>query len=705
MGDATRLGVPPDAEDRLVVLVLGKSDFQIHGLETKLQFVRRKAVVANYNNAQPGHGLGGSNQPPGMSSTPDPKSDEEITNIMKAIQGNANLSKFVSFTEEQLQNLALGARRWKLNQGEIIIRENDLFADHFYVVEHGVFSFEKAGKQVGVPQENGTSFGELALLYHQPRACTVCCESREGGSLWVISRDLFKEEIARGGDHKVAEHLSLIDNIETFHCLLADEKKKLAESLVELSFEKHEVITKEGDVGELFYILKSGTLTIFKGQDEMMNNSGGGGGGSGHSTAAATTPDAAATAGGGEGGAAWGGAMRCNTVMHDPQKPYWFGERSILRDEPRNATVMAATADVKVLALSKKQFQVILQPLLDLVCDIGFVSRKTEDPKTFRNLESVQLTDLKKIGLLGCGGFGAVTLEQHVSSGKTYALKALSKGYVVRMKMQRGVLREKEILSICTSAFIIRLYATFNTQESLYFLLEPALGGELFAVYHRHRFHRSITKGRFYSASVVFAFEHLHERNVLYRDLKPENLLLEARGFCKLTDMGLAKIVTGKTYTTCGTPDYFAPEVVKQVGMTKAVDWWTLGVLIHELLSGHAPFEASDQMETYHNIVRGTDKVNFSSYKDRDPDAVDMVRALLKDQPNERLPMKGLRGLRLHRWYHRFDWEALYHFTMRPPHIPTVRSLTDLGNFRTQEGDQPPSVPYTDTQDGWDKDF
>lgn len=99
-----------------------------------------------------------------------------------------------------------------------------------------------------------------------------------------------------------------------------------------------------------------------------------------------------------------------------------------------------------------------------------------------------------------------------------------------------------QILTICSSQFIIQLHATFNRENFLYFLLEPALGGELFAVYHKYRFHGSISKAKFYSASVVFSFEHLHERNVLYRDLKPENLLLEARGYCKLTDMGLAKV-------------------------------------------------------------------------------------------------------------------------------------------------------------------
>ena len=164
-------------------------------------------------------------------------------------------------------------------------------------------------------------------------------------------------------------------------------------------------------------------------------------------------------------------------------------------------------------------------------------------------------------------------------------------------------------------------------------------------------------------------------------------------------------MVHGKTYTTCGTPDYFAPEVVRQGGMTRAVDWWTLGVLVHELLSGHAPFEAQDQMETYQKIIRGTERVNFGPYKDRDPDAVNLVKSLLKEQPHERLGMKGLRGLRLHKWYAKFDWEALYQFTMRPPHTPNVRSVTDLSNFRANEGDLPPCIPYTNDGSGWDRDF
>ena len=166
-------------------------------------------------------------------------------------------------------------------------------------------------------------------------------------------------------------------------------------------------------------------------------------------------------------------------------------------------------------------------------------------------------------------------------------LQALSKGYVMKMKMQKHVMREKEIQGMCSCKFIINLYQTFKSTEHLYLLLEAAMGGELYQVYRKRNFFGSCSKARFYSACVVYGFEHFQEHNIIFRDLKPENLLLDTRGFCKITDMGLAKILTsGKTYTTCGTPQYFAPEVIQNKGHNRAVDWWTLGVLVHELLSG-----------------------------------------------------------------------------------------------------------------------
>ena len=148
---------------------------------------------------------------------------------------------------------------------------------------------------------------------------------------------------------------------------------------------------------------------------------------------------------------------------------------------------------------------------------------------------------------------------------------------------------EREILMMLDHPFILKLVCAFQDDYDVYFLLELLIGGELFSHLRRAgRFDEPSAK--FYAAGVVLAFEHMHAKKVAYRDLKPENLVLDNRGYVKLVDLGLAKVVPGKTWTLCGTPDYLAPEVILNEGHDKAVDYWALGCLVYEMIHGGAPF-------------------------------------------------------------------------------------------------------------------
>jgi len=258
---------------------------------------------------------------------------------------------------------------------------------------------------------------------------------------------------------------------------------------------------------------------------------------------------------------------------------------------------------------------------------------------------------------------------------------------------------------MCDSPFVVMLYECFNTPEQLLLLLELALGGELYATYNKKNLWGQIECAKYYVAGTVFAFEHLHSKKIIFRDLKPENLLLTEKGKVKLTDMGLAKVAIGKTFTTCGTPDYFAPELIASKGHTHAVDWWTLGILTFELMSGHPPFESATPMQIYSKVQKGILKVAFPKNLKGDGEA--LVKGLCNAAPAERLPMKkgGTQNIKSQKWFEGFDWAKMLDGSLAAPYAPAVKSKTDKSNFSARKEDMPPQIPYKDPKNGWDKDF
>jgi len=208
---------------------------------------------------------------------------------------------------------------------------------------------------------------------------------------------------------------------------------------------------------------------------------------------------------------------------------------------------------------------------------------------------------------------------------------------------------------------------------------------------------------KFYTACVIEAFAYMHERDVIYRDLKPENLVLTDKGYLKVTDFGFAKVVTNKTFTLCGTPDYLAPEIVTGQGHGLGVDWWTLGILIYEMLASFPPFFDDEPMMTYRKIIQG--KYKFPRYLSAQ--SKDLIGKFLKPKSTKRLGvLKGGADLiREHPWFKDFDWNGLKDGNLKPPIRPKVKNPEDLSNF-DHFPEKEEDVTYKGDADlGWDKDF
>jgi serine/threonine protein kinase len=233
--------------------------------------------------------------------------------------------------------------------------------------------------------------------------------------------------------------------------------------------------------------------------------------------------------------------------------------------------------------------------------------------------------------VLGEGSFGRVKLTKNLKTNTYCAFKQLKKYDIVKFKQVDHLKNENFILYSLEHPFLVKMEGMTQDKRFLYIAMEFVAGGELFT-YLRSVGKFSPNQACFYASHVTLMFEYLHSKNVIYRDLKPENLLIDPDGYLKLTDFGFAKIVEGRTYTLCGTPEYLCPEILTNKGHGKGVDWWTLGILIYEMIAGIDPFNDDDPMAIYQNILRGV--IKFPRKFDRD--ARSLVKHLLQADLSKR---------------------------------------------------------------------
>mmetsp|Transcript_52570 Transcript_52570/g.128467 ORF Transcript_52570/g.128467 Transcript_52570/m.128467 type:complete len:350 (-) Transcript_52570:50-1099(-) len=308
-----------------------------------------------------------------------------------------------------------------------------------------------------------------------------------------------------------------------------------------------------------------------------------------------------------------------------------------------------------------------------------------------------KLDDFEVYDTLGTGTFGRVRLCRHTASSKYYALKLLKKYQVVRLKQVEHVLNERRILIGCNHPFVVRLSASFQDPSNLYMVMELVIGGELFSHLRKAgRFSNETT--RVYAAQIILALQYLHERDVVYRDLKPENVLLDERGYIRICDFGFAKEVVDRTWTLCGTPEYLAPEVIQSKGHGKAVDWWALGILMYEMLAGYPPFYDENPFGIYQKILLG--RTEYPRHFDQH--AKDLIRRLLQTDRSKRYGnlKGGADDVRKHKWFKGLDFDLLLKRQSPPPIVPEVRHPADTRNFESypdsvDDGHPPPLIDDT----------
>ena len=300
------------------------------------------------------------------------------------------------------------------------------------------------------------------------------------------------------------------------------------------------------------------------------------------------------------------------------------------------------------------------------------------DPSSF-SANKVHMSDYIFLETIGVGSYGRVRLRRNKKTNKVFAVKMLKKSEIILIKQVDHVFSEYTILASIFHPFIVELKGVNFTDPSyLYFILEYIPGGEMFTLL-RDKNSFPANQAKFYAAHIVTIFDYLHSKNIIYRDLKPENILIQPSGFLKLTDFGFAKYITGQTYTLCGTPEYLAPEIIANKGHGKPVDWWTLGVLLYEMMVGIDPFNDPDPMMVYQKIIKG--KIKFP--KNIDKDGKSLIKHLLVGDVSKRYGClkRGVKDIIQHKFFENFDWNGLLFRTMRPPYVPKVKNNEDTANY------------------------
>jgi len=536
-------------------------------------------------------------------------------------------------TDSQRKKLAEVMTEVSYNDGEYVV-EKGAIADSLFFVKEGELAATTAEHEQGFRIKQGAVFGESCLEHDAADAMRKANVVAVGKcKVLKLLRDTFLENcgslenlVANNFKRKVLEGM-MIDDTPIFNHLLYEDQELLISKLTETHFDDGKEIISQGGTNDTFYVIKSGEAKVIAGGKEVAVLSGG----------------------------------------------KFFGERALLKQEAASASIVAKGPLICYLC-DRTTFTTVLGPLQEIIDkEVARRDRMAQKQKT-----QIAWADLETRRLLGCGTFGRVRLVLHKPTGNAYALKGMRKEQIVEMKQQKNIINEKKILVMMDHPLILNLAATYHDNAEVYMLLELALGGELFSLLQK-KAPLPDKEAMFYVSQVVTIFAFMQSQKVVYRDLKPENLLIDSKGYIKMIDFGFAKILNEKTWTLCGTPEYLAPEIIKNAGHHFEVDWWCTGILAYECLTGVTPFVCDDQMESYRRIIKCQVKYpkNFSE------GSKEFMSKLVVADPKKRFGClkNGPADIKNLSWFKGLDWKELESKNMPAPWVPPIKSATDDSNF------------------------
>jgi cGMP-dependent protein kinase 1 len=412
------------------------------------------------------------------------------------------------------------------------------------------------------------------------------------------------------------ELLGALKKVSLFRGLSEVKLKVLIGSLVVQVFEPGRAIFSQGSIGDAFYIIKQGKVDVHIGSN----------------------------------------------LVRSINKLDYFGERALLFNEPRSASVIAHDS-VSCWVLTKHAFLMIVDEHMRSLLQKRI---KMQD-------SNVNLRDLVLVKRLGQGMLGDVFLTVSEKTKHLYALKCIDRSKISSDKVEESIVLERKVLMQLDHALILKLIKTFKDRKRVYFLLEYVHGLDLFDVI-RDIGLLSDEDAKFYAGCLVIILEHLHERDIVYRDLKPENVMVDDEGYLKLIDFGTAKVVQGRTYTMIGTPHYMAPEVILGKGYTTSADYWSLGIMLFEFLCGGVPFgeEISDSYAVFETVLEG--KLVFPAYGSVSNDCRKLIEKLLNRSPAMRCG-GSFEALKTAAWLRNVDWDGLLEKKAPTPYVPVLPNL------------------------------